>query len=72
MTAVELALVSVWILYLSVAAMLNSSLGLRMGYDMFRIIPVSLVWPLLYVGRVDEWAKQGQCTLPEDHPLRTD
>lgn len=57
--------------YLSVIITLNTSMGLRMGYGMWRIMPASLVWPLLFVYEpLDEWAKNGSCTLPETHPLR--
>ena len=65
--------VILFVVWFSGVVLLNTSFGLRLGYDMWRIMPVSLVWPLLhYSDRLDQWAKQGTCTLPDDHPLRTD
>lgn len=68
-----LALVALLVTYMSGVVMLNTSIGLRMGYNSWRVMPVSLVWPVLYYSdRLDTWAKGGQCTLPESHPLRQD
>lgn len=65
--------VVVFMVWFSGVVFLNSSFGLRMGYNCWRILPASLVWPLLYYSdRLDTWAKSGRCTLPESHPLRTD
>jgi len=68
-----LVLVTLIVTYMSGVMMLNTSIGLRMGYNPWRMLPVSLVWPLLYYSdRLDTWAKSGSCTLPESHALRTD
>jgi hypothetical protein len=68
-----LVLVMLSVAYMSMIMVLNTSIGLRMGYNPWRVMPVSLVWPLLYYSdRLDTWAKSGRCTLPESHPLRQD
>jgi hypothetical protein len=68
-----LVLVMLIVAYMSMIMVLNTSIGLRMGYNPWRVMPVSLVWPLLYYSdRLDTWAKGGSCTLPESHPLRQD
>jgi len=70
--AIEVFALALFIAYFANVVILNTSIGLRMGYNAYRIIPASLVWPVMEVYEpLDEWAKSGECTLPEEHPLRS-
>jgi len=63
--------ICIFTVYFSGVALYNTSLPLWEGYDMWRVMVVSPVWPLLHLSeRVDTWAKSGECTVPKDHPLR--
>jgi hypothetical protein len=72
-TLVDTAIVFAILGYITWAVMLNTSIGLRLGYNPYRVLPLSPIWPVLvFSSRLESWAKSGQCTLAKDHPLRYD